>query len=161
VQLDTDIMASASIDHIGVVVRDVDKVVASLSSTLGAGPWRIFETVEYYKDQLSSDDIGVGEPFNLKLAFAKLGAITIELLQPLDGKSVYSQFLESKGEGIHHVAFSVSDFDTTVAKLLQGGSKIIAGGFSEGERWAFLDTKSGGMIVEPLENFRVEDHFGL
>ena len=94
-QLDTDIMASASIDHIGVVVRDVDKVAASLSSTLCAGPWRIFEATEYYKDQLSLDDIGIGEPFDLKLAFVKLGAVAIELLQPLDGKSVYSQFLES------------------------------------------------------------------
>lgn len=159
-QLDNDIIAS-SIDHIGIVVRDIDKTAESLSSALGAGPWRIFETVEYYKEQLSLDELGVGESFDLKLAFAKLGTVTIELLQPLGGKSVYSQFLEEKGEGIHHVAFSVSDFDGMVTKLLQCGCKIIAGGSSQGKRWAFLDTKSGGIIIEPLDNFRVGEQVGL
>ncbi len=149
-----------SLDHIGVVVKDVDKTVEFLTSVLGLGPWQIFETVEYYKDEMKIDELRVGEPFRLKLAFARLGPIVVELLQPLEGTSVYSQFLETKGEGVHHIAFNVSDFDDKASKLEEHGCRIVAGGFAEGKRWAFFDTKRG-IIVEPLDNFRVGDQIGV
>ena len=147
-------MALFSLDHMGVVVKDVDETVEFLSSILGLGPWQIFETVEYYKGEMKMDELGVGAPFRLKLAFARLGTIVVELLQPLEGMSVYSQFLETKGEGVHHIAFDVSDFDAMASKLEEHGCRMVAGGFAKGNRWAFFDTKRG-IIVEPLDNFGV------
>lgn len=160
-QSDTGAIVQSSLDHIGVVVKDIDKTVEFLSSILGLGPWKIFEGIEYYKDEMRVDELGVGEPFRLKLAFAKLGTTVVELLQPLDGRSVYSQFLQTKGEGLHHIAFSVSNWDDAASKLEERGARIVAGGFAEGKRWAFFETKPGGIIVEPLDNFAVAEQVGV
>lgn len=161
-QSDTGAIASSSsLDHIGVVVKNIDKTIEFLSSTWGLGPWQVVEAVEHYKDEMKIDELEVGEPFRLKLAFAKLGPTVVELLQPLDGKSVYSIFLETKGEGLHHIAFSVSNWDDVASELEEHGAKVIAGGFVEGKRWAYFNTKPGGIIVEPMENYAVSDEFGV
>lgn len=156
-------IAAFSLDHIGVVVKDIDKTIEFLSSLLGLGPWRIFEDVEYHKDEMKRDELGVGggEPFRLKMAVAKLGTIVVELLQPLDGRSVYSQFLENKGEGLHHVCFNTSNWDDMVSRLEECGGRIIAGGFAEGRRWAFYETKPGGIIIEPLEGLGLKGESGV
>ncbi len=157
-----DALSSTSFDHVGVVVKDIDKTAKFLSSVLGMKPWRTFETVEYYKEELNANELGVGEPFKLRTSFARLGGVLVELLQPLGGKSVYSKFLETKGEGLHHIAITVSNWDELVSKLQKEGSKLIAGGFTdEGKRWAFLDTPGREIMVEPLEDFACGEMFKI
>jgi len=137
----------ASIGHIGVVVEDIDKTMEFLSSIWGLGPWQIIE--EYTP---SKDDIMVGEPFTLKVAHANLGPIMLELLQPLAGRSIWSQFLQTNGEGIHHIAFSLSNWDEMVSHLQKQGGEMIAGAITPwGKRWCYFDTKPGGIIVEFVE----------
>ena len=88
-------------NHIGVVVKDLDKTTEFLSSICGLGPWI---TVE---DSPHKDDITIGGPYRIKVAYAKLGPVILELFQPLEGRSIWSQFLEASGEGIHHIGFEV------------------------------------------------------
>jgi len=148
-------------DHIGVVVRDADKTIMFLSSIGIPGPWRTFDFEQNKKVLLA------GNPFRLKIAFAKVGPIILELLQPVDGDSVWAQFMKSNGEGIQHVAFSVADFDMWVSNIEKQGGKMITGGRSlmkqeggkftvvgspEGNRWCYLDTKPGGMVIEFMDN---------
>ncbi len=90
-------------DHIGVVVKDADKTAEFLSSVWGIGPWRSMDYAPHKEDMI------VGEPFALKAVFTKLGPTILELLQPVEGKSVWAEALETNGEGIHHMAFNVSD----------------------------------------------------
>jgi methylmalonyl-CoA/ethylmalonyl-CoA epimerase len=75
----------------------------------------------------SCHDLLVGEPFTLKVAWARLGTgpLVVELLQPVEGRLAYAQFLETKGEGVHHIAFSVSNWGEMVSKFReQGGDDI-------------------------------------
>ncbi len=132
----------ASIDHIGVVVEDIDKTMEFLSSIWGLGPWQTVE-VSFGKDRLI-----VGEPFRQKLAWAKLGSTTLELIQQIEGGGPWPEFLKTSGEGVHHIAFKLSNYDEMVSKLQEQGGKMVAGGVYEGKRWCYFDTKPGGILVE-------------
>jgi methylmalonyl-CoA/ethylmalonyl-CoA epimerase len=132
-------------NHIGIVVEDLDKTIESLSSIWGLGPWVIVE------DSPNKDDIRIGEPYRLKVAFAKLGPVVLELFQPLEGRSIWSQFLEAKGEGIHHIGFEVSNWDDMALKLQEQGGRMVAGAVFEGKRWGYFETKPGGIIVDFAE----------
>jgi catechol 2,3-dioxygenase-like lactoylglutathione lyase family enzyme len=138
-------LASLCPSHIGVVVKDIDKTTEFLSSMWGLGPWQVQDTSP------SKDEIIVGKPFTLKLAFAKLGPTKFELLEPVTSGSIWAEFLERNGEGIHHLAFDVANWDEMVSKLQEQGDKMVAGGIWEGHRWCYFDTKPGGIVVELME----------
>ena len=88
----------------------------------------------------------------MKIAAARIGNIQWELIQPLSGRSSYHEFLEEKGEGLHHVAIAVEDFDKTVAALEKHGiGTVMTGRFRE-STYAYLDTGPAlGFITEILE----------
>jgi len=132
----------ASIDHIGVVVEDIDKTMEFLSSIWGLGPWQTLE-VSFGRDRLI-----VGEPFRQKLAWAKLGPTTLELIQQIEGGGPWPEFLKTSGEGVHHIGFKLSNYDEMVSKLQQHGGKMVVGGVYEGKRWCYFDIKPGGILVE-------------
>jgi len=142
-----DIVALPSPNHIGIVVKDADETTKFLSSMWGLGSWQTFEYSPH------KDEMIVGEPFRLKIAFAKLGAVVLELLQPVKGDSIWAQALETKGEGVHHIAFSVSNWDEMVSKLQGQGGRMVVGAIFEGKRWCYFDTKPGGIIVEFMDNY--------
>jgi methylmalonyl-CoA/ethylmalonyl-CoA epimerase len=135
-------------EHIGVVVRDVDKAVEYLSSTYAIG------RVQFIGDYTPSNkDLLAGRDFKVKIATVELGSIKLELLQPLNEESILAQFLKRKGEGLHHIAFSVSNFDEVISKLRAQGVEMLLGGRVAGLRWAYMNTgtKPGGIITEFLE----------
>jgi hypothetical protein len=125
------------------VVKDVDKTVKVLSSTWGLGPWEILEYAP------SDNELKTGEPYRIKLAFTSLGSARLELIQPLEGKSIWSEFLETKGEGIQHIAFMVSNWDEMEPKLQAESANIVADGIiSGGKRWRYYRTDTGGITLQ-------------
>jgi methylmalonyl-CoA/ethylmalonyl-CoA epimerase len=135
------------VSQIGVVVNDVDKTVEFFSSVLGIGPWRTVE-VTRTKEQITSG----GSPYRVKLAFTTLGPVQVELIQVLEGKTVHSQFLERKGEGLHHLGFYVSNLDEIVAELGRRGIGVLQSVRGPGSGFAYMDTGSvGGVIVELIQ----------
>ena len=148
-QSDVDTMVLPSPNHIGVVVKDLYKTIEFLSSTCGLGPWK---TLDFSQGK---DDLLVGEPYRQKVAFAKLGSITLELIQHLEGPGIFTQFLENQGEGLEHIAFSVSNWGERVSKLKEQGCKMVLGGTYEGKHWCYFDTKPGGIMIEFMEGFDI------
>lgn len=92
------------IDHIGIAVKNID------------------ETLTLYKMIYGLDAIKIetlGE-IKVKIAFIPLGEVLIELLEPTEpGVGRIGQFLEEKGEGLHHIALRVDDIDRTMERLRQ------------------------------------------
>ena len=84
----------ASIDQIGIVVRDVQAMAETLYQTLGIGPFRLMEWPIPGIDPQSTYH---GQPrgYRIRLGFARAGAAQIELVQPLDDQSIWSDFLAS------------------------------------------------------------------
>jgi catechol 2,3-dioxygenase-like lactoylglutathione lyase family enzyme len=135
--------------QIGIVVADRDRTTQLLTSLFGIGPFRLVEWPDraeskyYYR--------GVEENIRIRQAFVRLGDVEVELIQPVEGRSGYGDFLKQTGGGIHHVLFEVSDIDPVIQELAKSGVTVLQSGtgIRPGTRWALLDTREMlGFYVE-------------
>jgi glyoxalase/bleomycin resistance protein/dioxygenase superfamily protein len=135
--------------QIGIVVADRDQTTRLLTSLFGIGPFRLVEWPDraeskyYYR--------GAEEHIRIRQAFVQLGDVEVELIQPLEGRSGYWDFLDHTGGGIHHVLFEVSDIDPVIQELAKSGVTVLQSGtgIRPGTRWALLDTREMlGFYVE-------------
>ena len=82
----------------------------------------------------------------MRLAFAYLGEVEIELIQPPEGRR---KFIDTHGEGLHHWGFFVDDLDGETANLVTQGATIIA---QQSGSWVYLDCGGpGGVIFELMK----------
>lgn len=138
-------------DQVGIVVRDLHATIAALHQLLGVGSFRV---VDWPIPGVDPQSTYHGKParYRLLLGFARVGPAWIELIQPLEGPNIYSDFLESHGPGLHHVRFTVPDFDARVAALEAAGVENIASGTGAhiGSKWAYFDTSAllDGLVIE-------------
>ena len=88
------------------------------------------------------------------LSLGYLRDTQIELIEPVRGPSLYTEFLEHKGPGLHHVAFSVPDFTRTVAALRESGLELISDGrIGPGSAFAYFDCQAAGASVIEILGF--------
>jgi methylmalonyl-CoA/ethylmalonyl-CoA epimerase len=133
--------------QVGLVVKDVEKVVERLTS-LGIGPFNQMnlspEREEWFRDKRMYADF--------KIYGARIGDIQIELIQPLSGDSPHKEFLESKGEGIQHIACAVEDVEKEVTKLTgKGATVLLRAKFPGGGGVAYMDLGAGGLVIELIQ----------
>ena len=101
--------------HIGVVVRDMDKAIEYYQS-LSIGPFEPMKGAVLAERRIMGKVVDP-DSVKVKTRSADMGGIQIELLEPGEGKSTWRKFLETKGEGIHHVGSLVNGIDEETAKL--------------------------------------------
>lgn len=102
-------LTNAPVDHIGIVVNDLDEALATYRDTLG------FSLLE----RLSAPEHGV------EIAFLDTGSSTLELLSPTDAESGTARFLARRGEGVHHICFAVPDIRRALEDLRTAGLRLI------------------------------------
>ena len=132
----------AKFDHVGAVVKDMNKTIKYLSS-LGAGPFEPGAWPPIIEKTFR------GKPSDAKHAIRSgpIGSVQVELIQPLEGESLAKEFLESNGEGIQHLGFVVDNLNEEVAKLTQKGIKVLQSGRrAAGGGYAFIEVS--GIILE-------------
>lgn len=133
--------------HVGVVVKDMDKTMQRLSLTFGIGPWDVKER-SYPEERVV---VGKG-PFSYRVAFAALGPIELELIEVLEGSTIHAEFLNTKGEGIHHIGVRVPRVQPVVDTLQQHGIGVLQSAFREEARYAYMDpAECGGIMFEFVE----------
>jgi len=137
-----------NLSHLGIAVKDAEKTVGFISSVWDIGTP---EVVDYEPEPA---ELSAGEPFKVRLVFIKFGTHTVELLQPLDDKSIWAKFINAKGEGIHHIAYGVSNYDEMVSKLEAQGHPLLVAASFQGCRWCYYDTSPGGMVIEFREEYK-------
>ena len=73
----------------------------------------------------------------------------IELLQPIEGESIYNEFLNQGREGFHHILYIVDDLQAVIEKYKEENINVIQSGKLMTSSYAYMDTeKTLGMIVE-------------
>lgn len=124
------------IEHIGIAVKDLESANKTYKKLLGYKPYKQ-ETVE---------SEGVDTSFFLS------GESKIELLAATNPESPIAKFIEKRGEGIHHIAFAVTDIYAEIARLKAEGFQIINEEPRKGadnKLVAFLHPKSAnGVLIE-------------
>ena len=137
----------ANLSHVGIAVKNAEQTCRFLSSIWSIGDPEVFDYEPKAEDLIS------GEPFAVRLVFVKFGPVPIELLQPLDDRSIWAKFIKEKGEGIHHIALGVSNYDETVSELAAPGHPMLVAAVFEGCRWCYFDTSPGGIVIELREEY--------
>jgi hypothetical protein len=135
--------------QIGIVVADRDQTTGALTSLFGIGPFRLVDWPD--RPESKYQYRGVDEKIRIRQAFVQLGAVEIELIQPLEGRNAYKDFLDETGGGIHHVLFEVTDIEPVLQELAKSGITVLQSGtgIRSGTRWALLDTREQvGFYVE-------------
>ena len=148
---DSSLITDCELDQIGIVVTDLDAFTRELTRLFGIGPFRIMEwPVEGINPQ--STYHGAPGQYRLKLAFVTVGKVQIEVVQPLEGENIYSDFLRDHGPGLHHFRLTIPEFDKGVEAMINDGIRNIASGTGVhvGSKWAYFDTTRNldGVIIE-------------
>ena len=125
-----------NVDHIGIAVSNIEESIAYYTNVLGLKLLKIEEV----------------ETQQVKVAFIDAGNVKIELLEPMSEKSAVHGFIEKRGQGIHHVAFGVTNIDERMKQLREPGVRLLSEGplpGAGGAQVAFLHPKdSFGVLYE-------------
>ena len=142
--------------QVAVVVKNLDEAVKTYYDEYGIGPWAIYEfNPETVKDMIIRDK---REDYAMRLALCNIGNVQWELIEPKDDKSIYAEFLREHGEGLHHVAFAVEDYDKAMEFFRSKEHKILQGGTWCDFVYTYLTTEKDlkfiAEIYKPPEEFK-------
>lgn len=147
-----ELFGQGTVVQIGVVVKDIEKTAAAYADFLGVDVPKWFRTDT--EDIANTQFKGKSTPARAKLAFIELKNITLELIEPDQNPSTWREFLDDKGEGIHHISFEIKGMDGKTTLLAKKGMPLLQKGDYQGGRYAYIDgTAKLGLILEFLENF--------
>ncbi len=127
------------INHIALAVNNID------------------EAAKFYQHGFGLDlsDIEIVSAQKTKVGFFKIGASSVELVQPAEPDSPLHKFLATRGQGIHHICFEVDDIELEIKNLLEKGATMIDHKPRPGarnSRVAFIHPKSSsGVLIELVE----------
>ncbi len=137
-------MEITNIEHIGIAVKNLNDAIKYYEDILGIKCY----SVEEVKDQ------------KVKAAFFKIGQTKIELLESTETDAPIGKFIEKRGEGVHHIAFTVKDISGTLQELQSKDIRLIDEKPRKGAEnldIAFLHPKSTfGVLTELCENKETE-----
>jgi methylmalonyl-CoA/ethylmalonyl-CoA epimerase len=127
------------LNHVAIAVNNLDEALEVFERQLG----------------LKLEKTRVVEQQKIKAALLRIGETKIELLEPTDTESTVAKFLVKRGEGIHHIALTVSDIEGHLEELKEKGIALIddkprVG--MEGGKIAFIHPKSTrNVLIELVE----------
>ena len=141
--------------HVCVVVQDLDAAVACYES-LGVGPWSEFPSLEIFRNELDVPDVDAF--MQLRYRFCNLDNVQIQLCQPGEGGSPQRIFLETHGEGVFHLGFTVPDLDAAEASVKKLGlDPWMRGRMEDRSGFTYFNTREqgAGVTLEIRANKRV------
>ena len=97
------------LEHIGIAVKNLSDSIPLFEALLNT---------DCYKEEWVESEA-------VKTAFFSVGAQKIELLESTDPEGIIARFIEKKGEGIHHIAFAVTDIESEIRRLVAAGFIVL------------------------------------
>ncbi|MEU8635497.1 VOC family protein [Amycolatopsis sp. NPDC048633] len=117
-----------TISQVAIVVHDLEATMAAYHRIFGWGPWQV---IDYTKLPHHGTTVrGTPTDYTMRTAVADVGGIQFEIVEPGPGASQYREFLDSKGEGLHHILLETPDGQAaTMNELLRAqGIPVLMGG---------------------------------
>ena len=139
--------------HICIVVKDIEKT-KSYYESIGIGPWVDYPPLVEYTKLNVVDEKGF---FDTRFVYTHVGNLQLQLAQPGEGKTIYKEFLEEKGEGVFHIGFEVEDVDAVEKQLTEDEVKVLASGRrDDGSGFSYLDTREGAGVTLLVRQTKIE-----
>jgi len=127
------------------VTRDLDTTEKALTTLLGAKKWIRMPGVHFAPDTCTYR--GGPADFVADISLSYAGETQLELIAPVSGESIYSEFLDSTGPGLHHVCIETDDMDRALAE--RGAEVVQRGVMPGGMEFAYIsDTDAGVPYIE-------------
>lgn len=133
--------------QIGIVTSDIHKTMKDWTEKLDVGPWRYKlldeKSITNATEFLDGETKDVNVPFAFYNALTEIGDLQIELIQPLYGPTIYQEFMDRKGEGLHHIkeGIAVEDWEDHVEKMVSRGMKVTQSGRINKAAFAYFNTE--------------------
>ena len=129
------------------VTLDLDATEAALTGLLGVRKWVRIPDVHFAPDTCSY--LGKPADFVASISLSYLGDMQLELISPVRGESIYSDFLRDRGPGLHHIcmdAESPDGFDTALAEAADRGAAVVQQGVMPGGiQFAYVSAPQAGL----------------
>ena len=131
----------SDVQQVALVVRNLDATLEEYTNRLGIGPWRVMlcEPPRLTDMRIRGEPIG----YSMRLAVAQTGRTMWEIIEPVDGPSIYQEFLDEHGEGIHHLVVEHEglDYDEALARFGERGCPPLMEGCLDGIRYAYVESE--------------------
>ena len=140
--------------QVALIVQDLDKTVENYWNYFGIGPWHFYT----YGKPLVKKMSYRGEPveYKMRVALSWIGSLRIELIEMLEGPTVYADFVKEHGHGVHHFGVLVESMEEAIAQAQEAGLTMTQDGTGFGKdgdgHYAYLNTeKIIGTTIELIE----------
>ena len=145
---------AGGIAQVAWVVRDLDRTVEAYYERFGVGPWHFYT----YGPPLVKRASYRGKPagYRMRVELSYFGPTRVEFIQPLDGPSIYEEFIERHGYGVQHLGVLVEDMAAAIAQAEAAGYEMIQDGSGFGldgdGHYAYIDTEADfGVVYELIQ----------
>lgn len=142
-------IATGPVTQIAWVTADVAATEQFLSAAFGAGSWTRMNDIHFAPEDCTLR----GEPadFVIHVSIVYVGDLQLEVIQPVRGASIYAEYLDQHGPGLHHICFDVEDMGAAMAAAAELGVTVHQAGSMMGGAmdFAYVDgTEHGVPYVE-------------
>jgi methylmalonyl-CoA/ethylmalonyl-CoA epimerase len=131
------------IAQICIIVPDLEEATKNFWEKFGVGPWHFYT----YGKPLVKRMTRNGQPteYKMRVALSNIGPMRIELIEPLEGDTVYKEFIEKHGYGIHHLGILTDNMQKSISDAKEAGIAMTMDGAGFGPdddgHYAYLDTE--------------------
>ncbi len=140
------------------VTNGLEATETALTGLLGVKKWVRLPGIHFAPESCSYHDAPADFVANISLSY--LGDMQLELIEPVRGPNIYSDFLQSSGPGLHHIcveADTLDDFDAVLASATEQGATVPQQGVMPGGlRFAYLSAPQYGVPFVELAHFSSE-----
>lgn len=150
------LFGTRTLAQVGFIVRDVEQAKRKWAAFLGIEVPPTFDGGRY--EITGTTYRGAPAPYaNCLMAFLKTGSddLEIELIEPNEHPSTWREFLDTHGEGIHHLAFRVKDSEKMVQLARENGMQPVQRGLygDGGGEYNYLEAPELHCLIETLESY--------
>ena len=142
------------IAQVAILVKDLDETVEAYWKSFGIGPWHFYTYAKPLVKEMSYH----GQPaeYKMRIALSYFGSMRVELIQPLEGDTVYADFIREHGYGVHHFGILIDDMELALREAEAAGFAMMMDGSGFGAdgdgHYAYLDTEGElGVMLELIQ----------
>ena len=138
-------LGTKTVAHVALIVKDIEKTTRNYAELFGIEPPKV-------RLGVSPEYLGKPTEGKAKMAFINLENISLEFFEPVGGPSAWQDFLDEKGEGVHHFGFIIKHLEDHVDFFQSRNMPVIQSGGGDWGKYRYVDATSGlATMIELLE----------